>query len=255
MPSRWLPHTRSSKPAPSTANNDPDASLPTREGVYLQEIDLKRTEADTDIDIIAIHGLDTRSPNTWTWKDPRDLNNKSKWNNWLDPDMLSAKVNCARNFTCDWPADLFVSSDMIQMTIEEYAVPLLEGIETSCIGGLILIKSLVHADDKRNNYYHIRQATRGAVFLATPFRGTSFQDVAAWAEMALKAKASTQGRNVSRIIKSVKRSTFELEQSVNNFTRLCRDNDSPCEVFSFFELKKTSLPHKAFPWLPRWFDQ
>ncbi|KGQ11546.1 NACHT, LRR and PYD domains-containing protein 12 [Beauveria bassiana D1-5] len=271
MPSRWLPHTRSSNPAPSTANNDPDASLPTREGVYLQEVDLKRTEADTDI--IAIHGLDTRSPNTWTWKDPRDPNNKSKWNNWLGPDMLSAKVNRARIFTCDWPADLFVSSDMIQMTIEENAVPLLEGIESalftsntrpqdrpiffiaSCLGGLILIKSLVHADDKRNNYYRIRQATRGAVFLATPFRGTSFQDVAAWAEMALKAKASTKGRNVSRIIESVKGSTFGPEQSVSNFTRLCRDNDYPCEVFSFFELKKTSLPHKAFPWLPRWLDQ
>ncbi|KAM3444135.1 hypothetical protein MY4824_000024 [Beauveria thailandica] len=133
-------------------------SLPTRKGVYLQEIDLNRTEADTDIDIIAIHGLDTKSPDTWTWKDPRDPNNKRKWVNWLGPGMLPTSVDRVRIFTCDWPADLLVPSDLIQKTIEE-------------------------------------KATRGIIFLATPFRGTSFQDVAAWAEVGLKAKASTQDRN------------------------------------------------------------
>ncbi|KAM3498453.1 hypothetical protein MY10362_008227 [Beauveria mimosiformis] len=269
----WRRHATSSELALSTANHDPDASLPTRKGVYLQEIDLNRTEADTDIDIIAIHGLDTKSPDTWTWKDPRDPNNKRKWVNWLGPGMLPTSVDRVRIFTCDWPADLLVPSDLIQKTIEEYALLLLEGIESalftcdtrpqdrpilfiaSCLGGLILIKALVHADDRRNRYYCLRKATRGIIFLATPFRGTSFQDVAAWAEVGLKAKASTQGRNVSRLLDSVKESTFQLEQSVGEFTLLCRDNDNPCEVFSFFELGTTSLPHKALPWLPRWFHQ
>ncbi|KAM3548595.1 hypothetical protein ARSEF4850_009328 [Beauveria asiatica] len=188
-------------------------SLPTRKGVYLQEIDLNRTEADTDIDIIAIHGLDTKSPDTWTWKDPRDPNNKRKWVNWLGPGMLPTSVDRVRIFTCDWPADLLVPSDLIPKTIEEYALLLLEGIESalftcetrrqdrpilfiaSCLGGLILIMALVHADDRRSRYYCLRKATRGIIFLATPFRGTSFQDVAAWAEVGLKAKASTQDRN------------------------------------------------------------
>ncbi|KAM3447621.1 hypothetical protein MY3296_008561 [Beauveria thailandica] len=172
-------------------------SLPTRKGVYLQEIDLNRTEADTDIDIIAIHGLDTKSPDTWTWKDPRDPNNKRKWVNWLGPGMLPTSVDRVRIFTCDWPADLLVPSNLIQKTIKEYALLLLEGIESalftyetrrqdrpilfiaSCLGGLILIMALVHADDRRSRYYYLRKATRGIIFLATPFRGTSFQDVAA----------------------------------------------------------------------------
>ncbi|PMB65569.1 NACHT, LRR and PYD domains-containing protein 3 [Beauveria bassiana] len=259
----WLRHTACLKPAVSTANDDPDSSLPTRKVVHL-EVTLDRNEADTDIDIIAVHGLDTTSRDTWTWKDPQDLKNKRKWVNWLRPGMLPASVDRVRILTCDWPADLLVPSDLVQKTIEEYSLLLLDGIENalfvgsarqqdrpivfiaSCLGGLILIRALVHADDKRSSYYRLRRATRGIVFLATPFRGTSFQDVAAWAETGLKAKASIQGREVSRLLDSVKGSTFQLEES---------DRDSPCEVFSFYELGRTSLPHKAFPWLPSWFFQ
>lgn len=268
-----LRHTACSKPAPSTANDDPDPLPLTRKGVSLEETTLNRCEADTDIDIIAIHGLDTTSRDTWTWKDPRDHRNKRKWANWLGPGMLPASVDRVRIFTCDWPADLFLPSDLIQKTIEEYALLLLDGIEAalfagntrqqdrpivfiaSCLGGLILIRALAHADDRRNRYYRIRGATRGIVFLATPFRGTSFHDVAAWAETGLKAKASIQGREVSKLLNSVKGSTFQLEESVIKFALLCQDKENFCEVFSFYELGITSLPHKVFPWLPGWFCQ
>lgn len=39
--------------------------------------------------------------------------------------------------------------------------------------------ALVLADREGNSYHDIRQATRGVIFLATPFRGSSFNDVAA----------------------------------------------------------------------------
>ncbi len=42
----------------------------------------------------------------------------------------------------------------------------------------------MHADDKRNRYYLIRAAICDIIILGTPFRGTSFQDVAAWSETA-----------------------------------------------------------------------
>ncbi|KAJ6784046.1 hypothetical protein PWT90_00333 [Aphanocladium album] len=207
----WLSHTRRPTLATSTANT-PDPSPPTRKGVYLEEVTCNRAEVDTDIDIIAIHGLDTSSRDTWTWKDPGDPKNRRNWVNWLDQDMLPASVDRVRIFTCDWPADLLIPSDLIQKTIEEYALLLLDGIESalfagstrqrgrpivfiaSCLGGLVLIMALVHADDKRSRYYRLRESARGIVFLATPFRGTSFQDVAAWAETGLRAKASIQGR-------------------------------------------------------------
>src|SRR4051794_32309089 len=60
-------------------------------------------EDEADIDIIAIHGLDTKSPDTWIWKkSPDDLVEEGV--NWLkDPHMLPARFPKARIFTCDWP--------------------------------------------------------------------------------------------------------------------------------------------------------
>ncbi|KAK4233364.1 hypothetical protein C8A03DRAFT_38931 [Achaetomium macrosporum] len=176
---------------------------PTRRGVRLCQVNPDKNEADTDIDIIAIHGFDTKSQDTWTWRvsNPR---NSVKW--LADPRMLPSEVGAARIFTCDWPAEVLQPSDLIQKTIEEYALLLLDGIQrevlvenaagregrpvlfiASCLGGIILAKALV---DTGGEYQSLRKATRGIVFLATPFRGTSFKDVAAWAELGLKAWAS-----------------------------------------------------------------
>ncbi|KAJ6439027.1 Protein zds1 [Purpureocillium lavendulum] len=247
----WLfsRHTsRSEDPSRLVYATDPIPAA--QRSVQLKPLELNRDEADTDIDIIAIHGLDTTSRDTWTWKDCRDPKNKEKWVSWLDdPEMLPSIAQQARIFTCDWPADVLEPSDLVRKTIDEYALLLLDGIQralfgdgkrredrplvfiASCLGGIILAKALVRADDKSSGYYRLRRATRGIVFLATPFRGTAFQDVTAWAVPGLKVKASLQGQE------------------------LCQDKDSPCEVFNFYELGTTSLPHKAFPWLPTWFDQ
>ncbi|KAL6850728.1 hypothetical protein ACO1O0_007853 [Amphichorda felina] len=57
------------------------------------------------IDIIAIHGLGAKSPDTWTWKDRKDPKTQVNWLS--DPKMLPSVVGSARIFTCDWPADMF----------------------------------------------------------------------------------------------------------------------------------------------------
>lgn len=85
-----------------------------------------RSEADTDMDIIAIHGFDTTSQHTWTWKNPR---NPRKNCTWLRPGMLPEDVARVRIFMCDWPANLLVPSDLVQNPIEEYALLLLNGIK------------------------------------------------------------------------------------------------------------------------------
>ncbi|KAK7428296.1 hypothetical protein QQZ08_005193 [Neonectria magnoliae] len=225
-------------------------------------------ETETGVDIIAIHGLDTKSPETWTWRDPKCPTNPGV--NWLShPDMLPHIAKSVRIFTCDWPADLFEQSDSIQKTNEEFARRLLDGIKrrspatngrrtedrpiifiASCLGGVILMKALVMAEE---GYSCIRTATRGIVFLATPFRGTSFQDVARWAEPGLKAWAAIQGQEVSNLLDNVKES-FDLDELVGSFThfcqkQLCQDPADP-QVMTFYELGKTNLYHKVFPCLP-----
>ncbi|KAI5924603.1 NACHT domain-containing protein [Camillea tinctor] len=236
-----------------------------RRGVHLQQVypEPGKNDTDTDIDIIAIHGLDTRSPDTWTWKDPKAPASQV---NWLqDPRMLPNVVKGVRIFTCDWPADLFEQSNMVQKTIEEYSLLLFEGIQTdiqltksrkrekrpiffiaSCLGGIILIKALV---DTGERYDSIRKATRGILFLATPFRGTSFQDIAGWAEPGLRIWARIQDRQASQLIDSVQGSTFDLENLVHKFTKLSQDRESSYLLFNFYEKETTILPPKVPSWL------
>lgn len=251
-----------------------DLTLSAQRGVCLQQVKIDdRNDANTDIDIIAIHGLDTTSRDTWTWKDPRNPGNQDKWVNWLHPGMLPEHVERARIFTCDWPAELHEPSSFVQKAVDEYALLLLDGIQrellgqgtrdkdrpiifiASCLGGIILMRALMRADEGRSSYQEIRRLTRGAIFLATPFRGTSFQDIAKWTEPALKARASVQGQRVGGLIDTVKGSTFDLEDVVRKFTQLCQDRDHPLEISSFYEIQKTSLPMRVFPWLPTYFRQ
>ncbi|KAL7797071.1 armadillo-type protein [Trichoderma afarasin] len=237
-------------------------------GVRLTQIyPLPGADAETDIDIIAIHGLDTKSPDSWVWKSKPPHEDV----NWLaSPQMLPGRIGRARIFTCDWPADLFEQPDLIQKTAKVFARLLLAGIKrrplprarhkkkkdrpiifiASCLGGIILIKALLIADHPPSEYTAIRQSTRGIVFLATPFRGTSFQDVANWAEPGLRTWALIRGQKVSNLLDSVKGSTFHLEELVRSFTQLCQDKDYPCQVTTFYETGMTSL-HRKFPlsWL------
>ena len=224
-------------------------------------------ESRTYIDIIAIHGLDTNSEETWVW-DPKGDNV-----NWLkQSDMLPEKFPSARIFTCDWPADLFEESDFIQKEFEEFARLLLAGIKhrpqataggsdkagerpivfiASCLGGVILMKALVMAS---HEYQCVKQATRGIIFLATPFRGTSFEDVAKWAEPGLSAWASIRGKKISNLLELVK-SSFNLGELVRSFTALCQENDLANHIVIFYETGKSSLLRKVAFWLPQYLAQ
>lgn len=231
-------------------------------GVRLIQVDTpNKDEKETDIDIIAIHGLETSSPKTWEWE-AGDL----KKVNWLShPEMLPKTAERARIFCCDWLADLYERPNLIQKTVDELAHLLLAGIKgqllemdghardnrpilfiASCLGGIILMKALVIAGHG-NEYTFLRQATRGIIFLATPFRGTSFQDVANWAEPTLKVWALLQGQKVSQLLSEVK-PTFNLEELVRHFTILSLEEKYI--LGNFYETGKTSLLRKVFPWLP-----
>ncbi|KAJ6032415.1 hypothetical protein N7540_003147 [Penicillium herquei] len=189
-------------------------------------------DTDIDLDIIAIHGLDACSPDTWTYKSKtgkRDVN-------WLnDPDMLPSIVGSARIFTCDWPSDFFESSSYVQKSFDNFASGLLAGIKArpapkicsiregppilfvaSCLGGIVLMKALVEAQTRSDEL--ILKATRGIVFLATPFRGTVFEDVAYWAEPGLRLLASSRSQTVSKLLDEVKQHSG-LTKLVGDLTR------------------------------------
>lgn len=107
------------------------------------------------------------------------------------------------------------------------------------------MKALVIAEGEHRS---AREATCGVIFLATPFLGTSFMDVAKWAEPGLRVCASAQGRLVSGIFGWVSQN-WDLEELVRKFTTLCVNDSSTAlssdNVFTFYEKKTTDLTRKV----------
>ncbi|KFG78551.1 hypothetical protein MANI_121576 [Metarhizium anisopliae] len=218
-------------------------------------------DADADLDIIAIHGLDTQSPGTWNYS-----KSTGKDVNWLlDENMLAATVQGARIFTCNWPAELLQKPDTIATTLEESARHLLNSLtlhmaegrrETprrprrpilfiaSCLGGIILIKALARdpklGSDERD-LTALRKATRGIVFLATPFRGTSFKEIP---EFVLPLWAWLGGRSVSALIDCTREPPSHLNELVRDFEELQSKHDIHAEYF--WEGEKTNLLRKVW---------
>jgi hypothetical protein len=213
---------------------------------------------ETEFDIIAIHGLDTKSPDTWTWLDPEEANSVGV--NWLS-DLLPRQFPKARVFTCDWPADLFKRSDTIQMTTTELARSLLLAVQArrygsearpiifiaSCLGGIVLAQALVLAAAPRSEYAHLWKATIGIVFLATPFRGTAFKQLACQSVFFLKGFAMLSGREVTILLDSVGRSTPFLEELVGSFTSICLQRGGTCQLSVFYETGRGNLWRKLLP--------
>lgn len=220
------------------------------------------SDVETEFDIIAIHGLDTKSPDMWIWKSG-ELSV-----NWLqDSHMLPERFPKARIFTCDWPAELWEDPNFVQKTFVELARHLLAAIKSrptvandpdrkivfiaSCLGGIILMKALVMAD---NEYLSVKQATGGIVFLATPFQGSSFQDVAKWAEPGLKTWALLKNKKVSNLLQYAI-SNDDVDELVRSFTGFYGLNNVSRNVATFYETKTSSLPRKLFSRLPASMSQ
>ncbi|KAH8890026.1 hypothetical protein GQ53DRAFT_794983 [Thozetella sp. PMI_491] len=237
----------------------PPRSEPSAQGVRLVQVHPGEHETGADVDIIAIHGLDTKSPDTWIWVDPGDPTRRVHW--LRDPDMLPAVSGRARIFTCDWPADLFEKSSRIAMTVEELARSFLAALQAerrrtgvdenrpilfvaSCLGGIVLIQALVLAAGPENEYTALWRATGGIVFLATPFRGTAFQDNADIAVFLVQGYAAWTGRIVSELLGTVKDSTPFLQDLVANFTAIWKDHS---RLAIFYEKEKGNLFRKVIP--------
>lgn len=253
--------SQSKKRSKDSNSGRPVQSSHNGEGVKLDQVyPPPGSNIKTDVDIIAIHGLDTKSPDTWTWKkDEISVN-------WLkDMNMLPEKVPMARIFTCDWPSDLLERRDFVQKTIKEFAELMLGGIQgrqtamkhsqeserpiifvASCLGGVILMKMLVMATQQ---YDCVKKATRGFVFLATPFRGTSFEEVVFWAKAGLKSKGFFLGKKPSNLINYVMPAQ-ELECLVCQFSTLCEEQHLTNDLVTFYETGHTSLPRKAISFMP-----
>jgi hypothetical protein len=245
----------------------PSTMAPSQRRLGLTQVSPAAQDSDLtreDPDIVAIHGLDTHSSDTWIWRSHEE---PTKNVNWLeDPCMLpEAAGKQSRIFTFDWSAELFRTSLSLPLTLRECATLLLASLRdmtrpkdrplifiASCFGGIVLMEALVIASQRtakgENEYDFVRRATRGVVFLATPFRGTSFANIADWALPILQAKGFLAGERVATLLESV-REASSVEELVASFTQLCLDHRYVLHLHSFYETEKTVLAYRV---LPRW---
>ncbi|KAI0188180.1 armadillo-type protein [Xylaria flabelliformis] len=238
------------------------------EGIVLSQVyPTSESKTATNIDVIALHGLDTNSSETWTWKhrgkpEEQDVN-------WLkDPYMLPKRIPTARIFTCDWPATIFQQKDTIQMTMKELARRLLLSIRShlgarptrpilfiaSCLGGIVLAQALTIAFESGSGYESLWKETRGIVFLATPFGGTAFKDIAEIAVRLLELKALLTGTVVTNLLDSLQGSDHFLQELVADFTNICPQTAKAqgCQLAIFYETKMSNPYRKAMPkFIPR----
>ncbi|KAK0728575.1 hypothetical protein B0T26DRAFT_869597 [Lasiosphaeria miniovina] len=184
---------------------------------------------DTTIDIIAIHGLGTESPRTWEFK-TKGGGRVVKWLS--DRDMLPAALPKARIFTYDWNANYFANASV--QTLLGHADALLgliaegRGSQTrpiifvaSCFGGLILAEAMNRAAQEGSVYRQILLSTVGAVFLATPFRGSDAAELAQWQVVV----GGIMGKQTSkRLIAALNKSDRELQKLTQSFAELARSD-------------------------------
>lgn len=117
----------------------------------------------------------------------------------------------------------------------------------SCLGGIVLAQALVLAAGPRSEYAHLWKATIGIVFLATPFRGTAFKQLACQSVFFLKGFAMLSGREVTILLDSVGRSTSFLEELVGSFTSICLQRGDTCQLSVFYETGRGNLWRKLLP--------
>ncbi|RWA05289.1 hypothetical protein EKO27_g9813 [Xylaria grammica] len=221
--------------------------------------------AESEFDIIAIHGLNTSSAETWTWRD-RETGVEM---NWLShKDMLQNNFPSARIFTYDWPADIFKSHRTIEQTTKELARRLLFAVRSrdaqtrlsktryilfiaSCLGGLILVEALTTAAQSTDiELNRIWKTTGGIIFLGTPFRGTSYKDIAQGVHPLLEMGAALTATVVTELLAQVQASTLPLQDLVSDFTAICIHRRPPCQVQTFYEKETSNLLRKVLPsWL------
>ncbi|KAI0414058.1 ARM repeat-containing protein [Xylaria grammica] len=204
----------------------------------------------TEVDIVAIHGLDTHSPTTWeAWKDG-DHRLKVHW--LQDKEMLPSVIKNARIFTYDWNASYDKHSSSASLL--GMADGLLERlrIQRSKDENKRPIVFALHRAYEVPGYRDIFEFTVGAVFLGTPFQGSD-QSFYSAAQQRLVVALSAGGEVSNQMVEYLNNSDGkrgELDELVQRFRELHLQEAFKFPMICFYETRETDFT-KVIDKLPR----
>ncbi|KAM0539542.1 hypothetical protein ACHAO7_012078, partial [Fusarium culmorum] len=254
----------SNKASPPVKERDKGKATRKRVGLtqVYPEPDSKYNNQELRNDIVALHGLDATSPETWiAWVVDGDANSGDV--NWLkDKHMLPKFMPDSRILTYQWNAnyDAFASSDRFS----GHAKTLLQDLHAdrsdegrshcpiifiaSCFGGLLLAQALVIASHPTEPGHRrdslILRHTIGAAFLGTPFRG-SWATGSEMAQVRYKTAQASGTQCSQSLIELLKQSTPDrptpLDDLVDQFSSLLRNDDYKFPFICVYETLHTNL--------------
>ncbi|KAI2603697.1 hypothetical protein GGR54DRAFT_644549 [Hypoxylon sp. NC1633] len=207
---------------------------------------------DTDIDIVAIHGVGAKPEYTW-------VDRESKVN-WLsDPTMLPAALPKARIMTYNYASHWF-GDNAVKQSLSGVANKLLHSLADEreecmnrpiiiighCFGGLVAQEVYNAAVLLQEDHRGIADSIAGIVFLGTPHRGIPESSGLGTNGQIYQAIIESKVPVQYGLMNTIAQDNEILVNAVHNFTRTVsiRGNNVP-ELFCFFEQKSCRVGRVA----------
>ncbi|KAF5673263.1 nb-arc domain-containing protein [Fusarium denticulatum] len=203
---------------------------------------------DTNIDIVAVHGLGVNPIDTW--------NHHASKRNWLsDKDMLPSELPDARIMSYCYNSQ-WIGDNAVKSSLEGVAAKLLRSLGHErkkcperpvifighCLGGLVMQQeaylSLHLQPEDWSNLS--TDNVNGMVFLGTPHHGVADGVLSTQGQIYQSILASKLHVEPN-ILGSVERNSDVLKSVVHNFTRRIHNIARSPEIFCFYEQRITNV--------------
>ncbi|EPE31353.1 alpha/beta-Hydrolase [Glarea lozoyensis ATCC 20868] len=207
-------------------------------------------KGNTNVDIIAVHGIETCSPTTWTAYE-RDEEPRGRKINWLvDDDMLPSVVPNARIWVFDYNSRY--SRDAQEVGIKDLGAVFLRFLWDkkhelgtrpivfigSCFGGILITQALQMAASESEKYIQLLQYTKGVIFLGTPLRGTRVKSPAEW-RVFISAMWDANHEPSTTLLEDLGENSSNLESIVEAFGKSTIKHE--IEIRCFYETRTTQI--------------
>ncbi|KAF4950035.1 hypothetical protein FGADI_8481 [Fusarium gaditjirri] len=202
---------------------------------------------DTNIDIVAVHGLGVDPRDTW--------NHHESKRNWLsDKDMLPSELPEARIMSYCYNSR-WIGDNAVKSSLEGVAARLLRNLGSErkkcpdrpvifighCLGGLVMQQAYLSLHLQPEDWYNLStDNVNGMVFLGTPHQGVADGVLSTQGHIYQSILASKLHVEPN-ILASVERNNDVLKSVVHNFTRRVHHIARRLEIFCFYEQKITNV--------------
>ncbi|KAI9462631.1 fungal fruit body lectin-domain-containing protein [Russula earlei] len=202
--------------------------------VHFQGFTVVAGGSNSDLHIVAIHGLNGHAFDSWTVDDVM----------WLR-DLLPAQVPDARVLLYGYNANII--QDASRSRIQEHArlfIKLLQGLAEiqkrriificHSLGGLVLKQALVFIRNE-NVYSTLRDVALGVIFLGTPHGGSAHADMA---QILVNITRISFRANAKQLLTAIKKDSVSLLDLAHSF----KEFHSELKIASFCEQLPMKLP-------------